>query len=53
MTDQSPIDDTRLVYAQAIAALRLAGVVAGRLEPRENEPVDIVALACLRRAERY
>ena len=47
MTD-SPIDDTRLCYAQAIAAMRLAGVVAGRYIPRPDEPVDIVTLACLR-----
>ena len=49
MSAQSePVDDTRLCYEQALAALRLAGVVAGRLNPREDEPIDIVILAAMK-----
>lgn len=36
-------------WMQAIAALRMRAVVRGDVFPREDEPIDIVLLAALKR----
>lgn len=34
-------------WSQAIAAIRMLKVIKGEVMPREDEPIDIVLLACL------
>lgn len=46
-TDDQWVEDALAEFHQALAALRLAGIMAGEIVPREDEPIDLVLMASL------